>query len=383
MAHEYNMPDVLARDDLNLTKNVEKYNNIIGYFKKGFWPPSDLNFGVQSRVPIFIVGFPRSGSTLLESMLASHPFIDTIGEYSIINSNMNELLEVFVKHNNSIMMSNVSSDIDAGSSTAYMDDVSTIDNADKKEIKQMKDYMKPYISYSNERADLIIQRMIDAVYLNRNTTSSAYSGMKSKPTPTHVIDKMLGNYNHIGLIHLLFPKALIINIYRDPMDVLWSCYQRKFSSRHLLYAEHPKTLVKKYSLYLRMMAHWRMHLPVNRIMDVSYESLVASPEVWMRRILSAIRLPFDDAVLRHHVARKDHIAYTASMFQVMKPVYHSSIGVWKKYHPYLCNSTNELSMSNLLNHHFIDMRKEMVLYFNVSQSNLSNTQHIALMSKIN
>jgi len=320
LAHCNDFASALELDDVHLSAAWRKFRNIASYFRRGFWPPLSLGLGDNTTTPVFIVGFPRSGSTLLESMLASHPQITTIGELSVLNTHINELLSAY-------------SEI----ASHPLEAVDEEEDGEATADSRMRRTMAPYTQWTNARASSIVEDMFaTARNMSNGSESSKHKSKPNRSGHLHVIDKMLGNYFHIGLIHLLFPKAVILHIHRDPMDVLWSCFQRKFQSPHLSYTASAAMLVQKYTIYLQMMQHWRLNLPPGRLVEVSYESLIAVPETVMRNIVSNhLQLPWDQAVLRHQDARRGSIAMTASMFQVRQQIYNTSVGTWRQYADYL------------------------------------------------
>ena len=129
-----------------------------------------------------------------------------------------------------------------------------------------------------------------------------------------IIDKMLLNYRSIGMIHLLFPKAAIIHLVRDPMDTLLSCYKTRFTDESSIYTLHPSTLAREYGLYLDIMRHFRQQLPPGRITDVSYTALVTQPRAALVPVLRQMRhvvqqeggvpveLVWDEGMVQHHIA---------------------------------------------------------------------------------
>ncbi|MGH8402427.1 MAG: sulfotransferase family protein, partial [Gammaproteobacteria bacterium] len=145
-------------------------------------------------------------------------------------------------------------------------------------------------------------------------------------------DKLLGNYLMLGMIELMFPQASIIHTHRNPFDTCLSCYERLFTSE-LNYTYDLTDLGRQYLLYEELMAHWHTALPVGRILDVEYEALVADPETGLRRILDHCGLPFDAACLKFHEVSRP--VTTASAAQVRKPIYQSSAGRWRLYKNHL------------------------------------------------
>ena len=139
----------------------------------------------------------------------------------------------------------------------------------------------------------------------RSKTSSPKQQLnKSEMSPIkHVVDKMLFNYRNLGFIHLVFPNALILHTIRDPMDTMFSCYKHKFDDIGLEWTLQPETLVKQYVAYIELIQHFRTVLP-NRVMDIRYENLISNPEGVMKQIISALDLPWNDAVMNFHKSNR-------------------------------------------------------------------------------
>ena len=164
------------------------------------------------------------------------------------------------------------------------------------------------------------------------------------------------NYRNIGLIHLLFPRATILHLVRDPMDTLWSCYKTKFADDSASYTIDPDVLAKEYGLYIDIMRHFREQMPRASVIDVNYEALVTQPRKTMSLILRRMGrgggekdppLRWSDSMLLFHErgrsgdnsdeslheppASARTMTRTASYLQVRQPLYHSSIGAWRLY----------------------------------------------------
>ncbi|MGH8415010.1 MAG: sulfotransferase family protein, partial [Gammaproteobacteria bacterium] len=148
-----------------------------------------------------------------------------------------------------------------------------------------------------------------------------------RESKVHFTDKLPGNFQFIGLIHLMFPDAVIINIKRDPVDTCLSCYQRLFTS-NVPYSYDLTELGQYYRFYERLMKHWNSVLP-GMILDVEYEKLIVKPEQELRRIFSHCGLEFDPASLKFDTIKRT--VTTASAVQVKKPLYQSSMLRWKHY----------------------------------------------------
>lgn len=165
----------------------QKISQTMQIFHKGFWP---LEVGSDSAVPIFIVGFVRSGSTLLERVLDAHPEIVGTGEDSVFNGRLDKI-------RNEIVSASVLGDPNALADTVRKQ----ADNV----VAEMKERWE----------------VIDA-----NTAKS--TEVKARSEPKRFVDKMLNNYYNIGFIHMLFPKALILHVIREPMDTIFSAYKHEF-----------------------------------------------------------------------------------------------------------------------------------------------------------
>lgn len=231
------------------------------------------------RVPIFIVGMPRSGTTLLEQILATHPSVYGAGELTDLNAVVYEA-------------------------------TGQRDNAP---------FANHIISLSEEQL-----RKIGENYLSRV--------WKLAPKSRFITDKMPANFFYIGLIHLALPNAKIIHAMRDPMDSCFSCYSRLFNDT-MEFAYDLNSLGRYYRRYITLMKHWHAVLPSNTILDLSYEELVANTEKQARRILEFVGLPWDESCLEFH--KNDRLVKTASVAQVRKPIYKSSLARWKHFKKFL------------------------------------------------
>jgi len=144
----------------------------------------------------------------------------------------------------------------------------------------------------------------------------------------YVIDKMPGNYWHLGLVPLMLPEARIIHVRRDPLDTCFSCYSTAFSDAHE-YCFDLVVLGRRYLRYHRLMEHWRAVLPPSRMLEVRYEDVVAELERETRRMLAHIGLPWHEACLSFHENRR--AVRTASVIQVRRRLYAGSIGRWQRF----------------------------------------------------
>ena len=232
----------------------------------------------DSDVPVFIVGMPRSGTTLVEQIVASHPDAAGAGELYEIQHMAQGLAD-----NNA-------------TGRPYPDCLETLGPGQTAAMAE--------------------------TYMNRLRAVSA--------TARRVTDKMPGNFIHIGMIALLFPRAHVVHCQRDPMDTCVSCYCQNF--RALEFTSDLVDLGEYYRGYIRLMEHWREVAPLS-ILDVRYEEIVADPAAQARRIIDFLGLEWDERCLRFHETKRQ--IRTASVWQVRQPVYTSAIGRWRRYERHL------------------------------------------------
>lgn len=253
-------------------------------FHRGFWPP---NVGSQSTVPIFIIGFVRSGSTLLERVLDAHPQIVGMGENSVFNGRLDEI-------RNKIVETSMS-----GDSTTLTNVIASLADGVVEEMK--------------ERWQMV---------------ASAEDRAQSDSDPARYADKMLTNYYNVGFIHMLFPNALILHVAREPMDTIFSAYKHEFPTGPLDYTSQFDSLAELYHSYRDLMEHWDRELP-GRVTHVRYEDLVHDMPGMARKVIEATGLPWDDSVLEFH--KKKQAVNTLSTTQVRKGVYKDSLQAWRRY----------------------------------------------------
>ncbi|HEX4410183.1 MAG TPA: sulfotransferase [Xanthobacteraceae bacterium] len=263
---------------------------LFGHIERVFTPAliaTKSGSGSPSALPIFILGMPRSGTTLVEQILASHPQVHGGGE-------LNTLAEA--------MLTVPGPDGRALSSPAAVAGFST------KELTE------------------IGTRCVEAMH-------------RLAPHAKHVTDKRPNNYYLVGLIHFVLPNAKIIHVVRDPVDTCVSCFTKFFAleNQNFDLAE----LGRYYKRYEHLMAHWQRILPPGRILEVRYESVVADLEGETRRILAHCGLDWDDRCLAFYETQRT--VNTASAAQVRQPIYDSSIGRWHHYEEFLGPLLAELS----------------------------------------
>ncbi len=229
--------------------------------------------------PVFVVGMMRSGTTLVEQILASHPHIHGHGELEEIRWLAQSLVER------------------SGAGRPYPDCASAIRGP-------------------------LAQRLAGEylAVLERDAGEAIRS-----------VDKMPANFRYLGLIALLFPAAKLIHCVRDPRDTCLSNYFQDFGIRHAFTCDL-RQLGLYHRLYRRLMAHWHAVLPMP-ILDVPYEALVADQEAWSRKIVDFVGLDWDARCLDYY--KTDRPVLTSSFWQVRQPIYSSSIGRWRHYERHL------------------------------------------------
>jgi tetratricopeptide (TPR) repeat protein len=256
----------------------DRVDAIISTFTRPFLEER-AGWGDPSDLPVFIVGMPRSGTTLTEQILASHPLVRGAGELETLTRLAGEL---------------------------------------RKATGAPEPYPQAARKLGPELARDFGARYVEEV-------------RRLGPGASRVTDKMPHNFEQLGLIALLLPKARVIHCRRDPVDTCLSCYMHQFQDRHA-YNRDLRALGLYYRQYERLMAHWREALP-SPPLDIRYEELVADPERHIRRLLDHCGLPWDDRCLAFHETRRSVV--TPSTWQVRQPLYTGSVGRWRRYERHL------------------------------------------------
>jgi hypothetical protein len=149
---------------------------------------------------------------------------------------------------------------------------------------------------------------------------------------SRVVDKAPVNSDYLGLIYAVFPNARVIYMQRDPIDTCLSCYFQQFLTG-INFTFDLSDLVHYYREHQRIMAHWRAVLPPGFILDVPYEELVADPETWSRKMLDFVGLEWDARVLEFHTNKRQ--VTTASAWQVRQKIYTNSVARWRNYEKFI------------------------------------------------
>ena len=241
--------------------------------------------GNPSNLPIFILGMPRSGTTLVEQIIASHPKVYGGGE-------LPDLMRIARQ---SVTPAPV----------GFPDNLRTLDQ-------------ETLSAWGMQYVDRLKRRAINA---------------------RHITDKMPENSLAVGLIHLMLPNAKIIHVNRNPVDTCLSCFTQPFTGT-LGYTYDLTELGQYYVNYSRLMEHWRKVLPVGAFLDVHYEDIVADQAGQTRRMLEHCGLEWNDACLDFH--KYERWVRTASTVQVRQPIYQSSVDRWHHYEKFLTPLLNAL-----------------------------------------
>ncbi|MCR9236531.1 MAG: tetratricopeptide repeat protein [Alphaproteobacteria bacterium] len=278
---EYDAANRLRRSQLNYDEAeiLERFTRIQSVFNDEFMS-SRGQLGSPSERPVFILGMPRSGTTLAEQILSSHPAVFGAGELTGMGN----------------AISYIAQKVDEG---RFPEDTALLED---KEFAQLgSDYLSVLEKFSPANAE-------------------------------RVIDKMPNNFLTAGLIHLMLPNARIVHMRRDLRDVAVSNYTTMFNTG----MEHTYDLAEL-GRYLRSyshhMDHWRQVLPQNAMLEIRYEDLITDLETHARSLVAYCGLPWDDACLNFHETERS--VRTASVTQVRQPIYTSSAGRWRVYEQHL------------------------------------------------
>ncbi|MHC4217077.1 MAG: tetratricopeptide repeat-containing sulfotransferase family protein [Planctomycetota bacterium] len=234
---------------------------------------------VEAGPPVFILGMPRSGTSLVEQILASHPQAHGAGELPRIH----QLVGGLQPH--------------TGPTPAYIDDLSVLTQASVDSAA--RDYLKTLRAQSR--------------------------------TAARVTDKQVFNFLYLGAIRVMFPDAPVIHCVRDPRDVAVSCFFQNFMGL-VYFANRLDHIGVFYAAYRRLMDHWRSVL-TGPIFEARYEELISSQEQVSRQLVEFVGLDWDDACLRFYETKRT--VRTASIDQVRRPVYQSSVERWRHYEAHL------------------------------------------------
>jgi tetratricopeptide (TPR) repeat protein len=261
--------EIIAYDPLDLTRNFDATRQMfssetIERLKGG---------GNTSKLPIFVLGMPRSGTTLIEQIISSHHDVYGAGE-------TNALMKIVQQ--------------DVSGIAGYPENIHQLDHA------ALTGWADKYLASLTLKA----------------------------PDSFRIVDKQLENFRLIGLIHVLLPNAKIIHISRNSADTCLSCFTKSFRDG-FQYTYDLHELGQYYIDYTRLMEHWRKVLPAGAFLDVRYEDVVDDLETNARRIIDFCGLEWTDACVNFHTNKRT--VRTSSYAQVRQPIYKSSVERWRPY----------------------------------------------------
>ncbi len=260
--------------DFSLESDIELFENLKHTFTPEYFA-ANTGAGVEDETPIFIVGMPRSGTTLVEQILASHPEVHGGGELRTLH----RCIALAFK------------------------------------LRDEVDYTE---SLAGAKAGVFSE--LASQYME--------SLRKLSPDARFVTDKMPMNFLNIGMIKMMLPKARVIHCRRSAEDTCLSNYKNFFPSNGHQHTYDLVELGRYYNMYLDLMAHWQAVLP-EFIYNIQYEDLVADQEVQTRALLDACDLEWDPACLEFHKTKRS--VSTISATQVRQPLYKSSVQLWRRY----------------------------------------------------
>jgi len=264
----------LRKKELNysIENDLKKHSTYFSLFKSDIKKPTSYTPSEVS--PIFIIGMPRSGTSLVEQIISSHHKVHGAGELSSMNNLVAPIINDDLKHNNAL--------------------------SEKNFLSIRQGYLKKLHSL--------------------NVSESI------------ITDKMPTNFENTGFILKAFPEAKVIHLKRNAMAICWSIYQRYFPAKGLGFPYNMKDLAKFYNSYTEMMAFWHKLFP-NQIYDISYEKLTTNQEEETRKLLEYCELEWDENCLNFHTNKR--AVKTTSSMQVRQKMYQGSSEAWRKYEEHL------------------------------------------------
>ncbi|MFZ2949203.1 MAG: sulfotransferase, partial [Desulfuromonadaceae bacterium] len=246
---------------------------------------SRTGYGLDSRIPTFVLGMPRSGTTLVEQILGSHSKVFGAGELSIVPEFIQKL------------------------------------NAWEMKLGTRRGYPECVDDLGKDESRRFAEKHLEEL--------QAYA-----PGAERIVDKLPHNFEHIGLIKLLFPNAKILHLKREPRDVAMSNYFVDYAAKFggMGFAYDLSWIGEQLVDHQRLMNHWHKVFP-RQILEVDYDLMVEDVEGWAHKIIDYLELPWEDGVLSFQ--ELDRAVKTASVWQVRQPVYTTSKAKWKRYEEHL------------------------------------------------
>ena len=279
--HNYERGNLLA--GLNIKFDIKEHENLLNFIKDKYnakYIGDIKKHGSQSAQPVFIVGMPRSGTSLVEQIIASHSQAFGAGELDFFNN-----------------------------ITGFL----------SQDAKLVKKRIEDWTTRHNPE-----------LYNATATYLELINSIAGRPY-TYVTDKMPYNFLHLGLISAMFPNASIIHCRRDPLDTCLSIYFHYFQGFHN-YSFNLTNIALYYKSYDNLMSHWEKTIP-NPIKTINYEDLTGNKEAEIHSIIDFLKLPWEDACLEFY--KNKQVVQTRSNIQVRKPIYTSSVNRWGNYNKHI------------------------------------------------
>ena len=285
--HYRNGNDLRSEEFPYETEGGERFvAHVKKYFTEEFFEERK-NWGSDSKRPVFVVGMPRSGTTLTEQTLAKHPDIFGLGE-----------LQNF---------SYLANDLDEDSSI-----------------------VEKFAGFDRETVSAAAKQYLIGLPLPAHNIA-------------HAVNKLPGNYMHLGLIATMFPNAKIIHCRRNVMDSAFSCYQQNFKPGNIRFTTNLDSLAQVVQQYLDLMEHYRKVLPIE-IFELDYEAMVTDTEHWTNALYEFVGV--DPAKIEDTAPTQVQAVKTASIWQVRQPVYTSSVEKWRNYEKHLAGLAAKLGFDS-------------------------------------
>ena len=278
-----------SRNNIDLEEIFNEFDETIKLYQAKFFQDNKL-CNNKSKKPIFIIGLPRSGTTLTEQIISSHSQVSGAGEVPFFAEIVNQIFE------------------------------------QEKSLEKKSIILKEMSSEKKLEFAQLYENKLDNHLLNINTP--------------RITDKNVANYFNIGLINNLFPEAKIIHISRNPMDNCFSIFRTSFAGHYYQWSCHYENVIRYYVLYSKLMNYWNKVLP-GRIYNFSYEKLLNNPDTEIKKLIKFCDLPFEEQVLQFNMSNRPVL--TASSLSVRDQINKKSLERWKHY-------TNHLNQyeSNLM-----------------------------------
>lgn len=295
-----------------LQKEAQDNNNDLNWFEqiKAVFTEGTIGRlsegGHQSSQPVFIIGMPRSGTTLMERIIASHSQGAGAGE-----------LLAMPRIAHQIMREN------------------EVRPAERAQRRMTPDHMASYSDYYLKTLRL------------------------GQPSAQRIVDKLPGNYQNLGLIHALFPNATIVHAVRHPLDTCLSCYFQAFAE--VRWSNDLKTIATTYKLYRNYIKYWQKVLPRDKVLDIQYEALVENPAEEGQRMQEHCGLNWEAESLEFH--QQQAVVRTVSHAQVRQPIYQTSRRRWMNYARHIQPLVDELAEfltedQSVLQEHGLKLKKK-------------------------